>query len=79
MGYDAYRLIPRLYGSGEPLTDEPLDGLTGQLVLDDERRVVRYLEWARIRNGEVQQVLPPLQLPDDTIPQSSAVALPDPG
>ncbi|MEL7449903.1 MAG: penicillin-binding protein activator [Pseudomonadota bacterium] len=79
MGYDAYRLIPRLYGSGEPLTDEPLDGLTGQLVLDDEQRVVRYLEWARIRNGEVQHVLPPLDLPGEALPEGGVVALPDPG
>ncbi|MEM9057479.1 MAG: penicillin-binding protein activator, partial [Pseudomonadota bacterium] len=79
MGYDAYRLIPRLYGSGAPLSEEPLDGLTGELTLENGRRIVRYLEWARIRNGEAQLVLPPVQQPDVTLPSGSTAALPDAG
>lgn len=49
-GYDAYQLIDAVRGT-RPATS-PIDGLTGRLTLDTERRVRRELEWAQIRNGQ---------------------------
>jgi outer membrane PBP1 activator LpoA protein len=51
MGIDAYRILPHLsrLQSG---SHETLDGKTGILSLDSDRRVHRKLVWARMRNGE---------------------------
>ncbi len=51
MGIDAYRILPHLsrLQSG---SRETLDGKTGILSLDSNRRVQRRLVWARMRHGE---------------------------
>ena len=36
-----------------------IDGLTGHLTLDAERRVHRDLNWAQIHDGEVRLLQPP--------------------
>lgn len=47
-GYDAYQLSVVLL-TGAPVD---IDGLTGRLRIDDNRRVRRDLEWAQIVNGQ---------------------------
>ena len=55
-GYDAYRLATRLpSGTNNPLT---LDGLTGRLTLDADRKVQRQLAWAQLQSGQPRR-LPP--------------------
>ncbi|HEX7416454.1 MAG TPA: penicillin-binding protein activator [Steroidobacteraceae bacterium] len=49
-GFDAFNLIGALRGAG-PLR---LEGLTGTLTLDAERRVRRDLEWAQMHAGQPQ-------------------------
>lgn len=56
-GYDAYQLIDavrgtRLAGAG------PIEGLTGDLTIDSDRRVRRELAWAQIRDGQPQLMQP---------------------
>lgn len=55
-GYDAYRLATHLPGgSNNALT---LEGLTGRLTLDADRRVQRQLAWAQMQGGQPRR-LPP--------------------
>lgn len=49
-GYDAWLIYQGLRGTGGG-TMTPVDGATGRLSLDAERRVRRELDWAQIRNG----------------------------
>ncbi|MFQ5547598.1 MAG: penicillin-binding protein activator [Woeseia sp.] len=51
MGFDAYHLVARLFGSRTGPMDE-IDGATGRLYLDDEGRVHRRLAWAQFQEGE---------------------------
>ncbi len=50
LGIDAYRVLPMLRVL-EHYPHERLDGVTGTLRLDEDRRIRRQLLWARIRNG----------------------------
>ena len=52
-GFDAFRLAQALRRSG-PVGNPSVDGLTGHLTFDDERRVRRDLGWAQVRNGELK-------------------------
>jgi outer membrane PBP1 activator LpoA protein len=54
-GFDAYRLATALHSGA---TNIQVDGLTGRLSLDPDRRVHRDLGWAQIHNGEIK-MLPP--------------------
>ncbi len=61
MGYDAYHLVAKLFGSQtERLGDlmDEMDGATGRLYLTDDGRVHRRLAWAQFQRGE------PLKLPE---------------
>jgi outer membrane PBP1 activator LpoA protein len=49
-GYDAWLLYQALRGANGGAMS-PVEGATGRLSLDAERRVRRDLEWAQIRNG----------------------------
>jgi len=53
-GFDAYRVATALQGGA---TNIQVEGLTGRLSLDPERRIHRELNWAQIHNGEIK-VLP---------------------
>jgi hypothetical protein len=48
-GYDAWLLYQGLRGAGS--APVAIDGVTGRLSVDDERRVRRDLDWAQIRGG----------------------------
>ena len=61
MGYDTYRLIPFLNGEARSVL-APLAGMTGQLHMDDNRRIHRTLSWARIERGKLVP-LPDLPTP----------------
>jgi outer membrane PBP1 activator LpoA protein len=54
-GFDAYRLTAalRARAAGGPVN---VDGLTGRLTLDSERRVQRELAWAQLHNGAPRPV-----------------------
>jgi len=49
MGYDAYRLVPKLYGGADASTT--ISGMTGTLYLDERSRIHRELAWAEITSG----------------------------
>lgn len=51
MGYDAYHLVAKLFGSRSTAMDE-MDGATGRLYLDADGRVHRRLAWAQFQRGE---------------------------
>ncbi len=53
LGFDAYRLIPRLQ-SNDPNTSKATPGLTGRLLLDDVGRIRRDLDWGRIVSGKLE-------------------------
>lgn len=55
MGVDAYRLAPRLTQL-KALPDSRLDGLSGSLSLNANRRIERQLPWAEFTNGEVKRL-----------------------
>jgi uncharacterized protein len=54
-GFDAYRVATALHGGAS--NNIQVEGLTGHLTLDPDRRVHRDLVWAQIHNGEIR-VLP---------------------
>jgi uncharacterized protein len=56
-GYDAYRLAMNLRG-GKAVAFT-LDGVTGRLTLDANRKVQRQLDWAQLRGGQPRP-LPPV-------------------
>jgi outer membrane PBP1 activator LpoA protein len=49
-GFDAYRLIP-LLKAGEFGRAHAIPGMTGLLSIDEQGRVHRQLDWARITDG----------------------------
>jgi len=57
MGYDAYHLVAKLFGSRSGPMDE-MDGATGRLYLADDGRIHRRLAWAQFQRGE------PVALPE---------------
>ena len=50
-GFDAYRLALALRNARG---DVNVDGLTGRLSFDSERRIRRELNWAQMRDGELR-------------------------
>jgi len=70
LGFDAYRLLPLLYNTHT--IGEPVQGVTGLLSLDADRRVHRSLDWADFDDGSAI-LLPPLTLP---APPTVAAATP---
>jgi hypothetical protein len=65
-GFDSYRLAVALRGRGVS-GNINIEGLTGRLSLDAERRVHRDLNWAQIHDGEIKLLQPP-------VPQAPAAA-----
>jgi outer membrane PBP1 activator LpoA protein len=59
-GFDSYRLAVALRARGVSNTVS-IEGLTGHLSLDGDRRVHRDLNWAQIHDGEVKLLQPPAQ------------------
>ena len=55
-GYDACQLMLAMGGPCHDVADIQIDGLTGQLRFDAERRVQRELTWVQIRNGEPRRL-----------------------
>jgi outer membrane PBP1 activator LpoA protein len=57
-GFDSYRLLTALrrQPAGAPVT---VEGLTGQLSIDADRKVHRELYWAQIKQGQPQLLPPP--------------------
>lgn len=50
-GFDSFRLATAIRGAGSNNAAVNVDGLTGRLTLDNERRVQRQLAWAQLHNG----------------------------
>lgn len=59
-GFDSYKLAVALRARGAT-NNVSIEGLTGRLSLDAERRVHRDLNWAQIHDGEVKLLQPPAQ------------------
>jgi uncharacterized protein len=57
-GFDAYRLAVALRDRGAA-NNINIEGLTGRLSLDADRRIHRDLNWAQIHDGEVRLLQPP--------------------
>ena len=70
LGFDAYRLLPLLYNTHA--IGEPVQGVSGLLSLDENRRVHRSLDWASFDDGNAN-LLPPLTLPAPPVATPSAV------
>jgi outer membrane PBP1 activator LpoA protein len=52
-GFDAFRMAQALRHHGAP-SNVSVEGLTGRLSLDPERRVRREMVWAQLHNGELR-------------------------
>jgi len=61
LGFDAYRLVPLIKNDRAALS-RGVPGMTGRLTLDEDGRVRRELQWARIVNGS-PRALPPSEPP----------------
>ncbi|MEJ1960387.1 MAG: penicillin-binding protein activator [Gammaproteobacteria bacterium] len=72
-GFDAYRLSAALRAGGANGTLN-VDGLTGRLTLDSERRVHRELAWAQIHNGATRPVPAAALAPAQPPPPAAAAA-----
>jgi outer membrane PBP1 activator LpoA protein len=59
-GFDSYRLAVALRARGAS-NNINIEGLTGRLSLDAERRVHRDLNWAQIHDGDIKLLQPPSQ------------------
>ena len=68
-GFDAYRLAIALQARTSNIN---IDGLTGRLTVDAERRVHRELNWAQIHDGELRL----LQSPAQSTPPAAAEVVP---
>lgn len=55
MGADAFRLAPRL-SQLKALPDSSVEGLSGNLSLNQTQRIERRLPWAEFRDGQVQRL-----------------------
>jgi len=60
-GFDAYRLAVALHAQGAAANGVNIDGLTGHLTVDADRRVHRDLNWALIHDGDLKVLPPPGQ------------------
>jgi outer membrane PBP1 activator LpoA protein len=70
-GFDAYRLAVALRERGVT-NNVNIDGLTGRLTIDADRRVHRELNWVQIHDGEVR-LLPPPSAPAAPSPSSAGI------
>jgi hypothetical protein len=73
-GFDAYRLMTAIRAAGNNSAAINVDGLTGRLTLDQDRRVQRQLAWAQLHNGAprpapVVASLPPAPPPSAAVSQ----------
>ncbi len=59
-GFDAFRLTQAL-GHRGVAGNVNVDGLTGRLSLDEDRRVHREMGWAQLHNGELRLLAPTAQ------------------
>ena len=73
-GFDAYRLATAIRGAGGNNAALNIDGLTGRLTLDSERRVQRELAWAQLHNGTPRPPPPPVAVAAPVPPPTTAVA-----
>jgi outer membrane PBP1 activator LpoA protein len=71
-GFDAYRLAVALRDRGVT-NNINIEGLTGRLSVDAERRVHRDLNWAQIHDGEVRMLQPPTESAPAT-PSAAGIA-----
>ncbi len=55
MGFDAYALVPWLFGRIGYL-DRPIAGVTGTLLMDERGRIRRQLPWAVVRGGRAARL-----------------------
>ena len=60
-GFDAYRLAAALREQHGVSSAVNIEGLTGRLNIDADRRVHRDLNWAQMHDGEVKLLQPPAQ------------------
>ena len=75
MGYDAYLLINSLY-SGNDAID--IQGASGRLYLDQDKRVHRDLAWAQFDSGEPVPLDADLAVrPDDPASNDTAADAPE--
>jgi uncharacterized protein len=70
-GFDAYRLALALRGRSTT-SNINIEGLTGRLTVDADRRVHRDLNWAQIHDGEIRVLQPPGQPTPAAAPAASA-------
>lgn len=87
MGYDAYHLVAKLFGSRTGPMDE-IDGATGRLYLAADGRVHRRLAWAQFQRGEpvalptiseFETVLQEIRIePEDNVEREWRELIPDP-
>jgi uncharacterized protein len=73
-GFDAYRLATAIRGAGGNTSAINVDGLTGRLTLDHDRRVQRELMWAQLHNGTPRPLSPPIAAAAPAAPPTTAVA-----
>lgn len=64
LGFDAWRLVPLLYNRGQIST--PVQGMTGLLSMDSDRRIHRQLVWATFSNGNPKLLQQPMTAPNST-------------
>jgi uncharacterized protein len=60
-GFDAYRLAVVLHDQRGATNAVTVDGLTGRLSVDADRRVHRDLNWALLHDGEIKLLPSPGQ------------------
>jgi outer membrane PBP1 activator LpoA protein len=60
-GFDAYRLAVALHDQRGAAGGVNIEGLTGRLNIDADRRVHRELNWALLHDGEIKLLQPPGQ------------------
>jgi outer membrane PBP1 activator LpoA protein len=73
-GFDAYRLTMAIRAAGSSTAAVNVDGLTGRLTLDNERRVQRQLGWAQLHNG-VTRPAPVADAPSPPLAPPAAAAV----
>jgi uncharacterized protein len=73
-GFDAYRLAVALRAARGAINTINVDGLTGRLTVDADRRIHRDLSWAQVRGGEARVLPPPGQTPPSAQAEPAAPA-----
>jgi uncharacterized protein len=73
-GFDAYRLAVALRAARGAINTINVDGLTGRLTVDADRRIHRDLSWAQVRGGEARVLPPPGQTPPSAQVEPAAPA-----